>query len=552
MTILIKNTNMDADSFSILKKAAARILNLRGIGISDACADYTITLAVSDTYEGERFVVDAGNNAASVTASDALNLHAGVGRFFTESVFDGRGGFEPFEGKIDFTPAKSLRGMYFATHFYNFYQSAPLEKVYEVIEDLAMRGCNNLFVWFDMHHFVSMDDPDAVALADRLHALLKYANRIGIKGSFTMLANEGFASSPEHMRAEWWIQNGYTSLPDSHYHIEICPNKDGGLEEILRERRAMLERFADLDIAYISYWPYDQGGCTCKKCAPWGANGFLKILPRFKKLLNEFFPKAELIISTWYFDKFIPGEWDAFYPHMKDASLCGSEYIMSFFFNGELPEVLRKNGIPDGLKFVDFPEISMYTCSPWGGFGAIAYPKFLNTTNQNSGHLYSGGYPYSEGIFEDVNKYCTQTYYTGLYTDANEAILNYVKFEFCVSGDAARELADAIIKSETAQARDKIHADKTGTSERFPIKDTSDIQYVYDIFTKYDKIIPESIRKSRAFRLWYLRAVIDRELSLCDGYPIRSEICQKCMKELNEFYYATEKTQRWVKAPVGV
>lgn len=551
MKISISNINMGQDSFLILKKSADRIFSLRGINLVEEGADYLISVKVNNMLDGERFVIESDEKACSITASDDLNIHAGLGRFFTESVFDGRGCFTPFKGKIDFVPQKPLRGMYFATHFYNFYQSAPIEKVYEVIEDLALRGCNNLFVWFDMHHFNSMDDPDAIVLADRMHSMLKYANRIGIKGSLTLLSNEGFASSPENVRAEWWIQNGYTALPDSHYHLEICPNKEGGLEEILKERRQMLERFADLDIAYVSYWPYDQGGCTCEKCSPWGANGYLKILPHFKKLLHEFFPQAQIIVSTWYFDKFIPGEWDAFYPHMKDGSLCGSEYIMSFFFNGVMPEVLTKNGIPEGLKFVDFPEISMYTCSPWGGFGAIALPRFLNTTNEKSGHLYSGGYPYSEGIFEDINKYMTMTYYSGLYPDARDAIRAYVKFEFCVQGQESDELADAIIKSETAQAKDKYKAEVTGTTIRFIIKDTSDIEYVYGVFEKYNKILPENITKSRSFRLWYIRAVLDRELMLCDGYPIRSELAQKLMKEVNDFYYADEKTCRWVKAPEG-
>lgn len=552
MIIKFSNINMESDSFSILKKSAKRILNLRQIEISDKGFDYEITVSVSNVFSGERFVIDADETKAEIIASDSLNVHAGLGRFFTESRFDGIGGFRPYTGKIDFTPAKSLRGMYFATHFYNFYQTAPIEKVYEVIEDLALRGCNNLFVWFDMHHFNSMQDPDAVELADRLHDMLKYANRIGIKGSFTLLANEAFSNSPESMRAEWWIQNGYTMLPDDHYHLEICPNKEGGLEEILRERREMFEKFKDLDIAYISYWPYDQGGCTCSKCAPWGANGFLKILPAFKKLLNEYFPKAEVIVSSWYFDKFVPGEWDAFYPRITDGSLCGSKYIMSFFFNGVLPDVIAKKGVPDGIKFVDFPEISMYTCNPWGGFGAIALPNFLNTTNEKSGHLYDGGYPYSEGIFEDINKYITQTYYTGLYTDAEDAILSYVKFEFCVDGEDAELLAKAIIKSETAQAKTKAYAEKTGSTNRYTVINSSDVQFVYDIFQKYDKILPENIRKSRNFRLWYIRSVIDRELTLCDGYPLKSDICQKYMKEINEFYYANSMTCRWVKAPYGV
>ena len=44
---------------------------------------------------------------------------------------DGRGGFTPLAEAVTFTPVKPLRGMYFATHFGNFYHVAPIEEVLE-------------------------------------------------------------------------------------------------------------------------------------------------------------------------------------------------------------------------------------------------------------------------------------------------------------------------------------------------------------------------------------------------------------------------------------
>jgi hypothetical protein len=32
-----------------------------------------------------------------------------------------------------------------------------------------------------------------------------------------------------------------------------------------------------ISLGFIVMWPYDQGGCTCSHCAPWGTNGFLKV-----------------------------------------------------------------------------------------------------------------------------------------------------------------------------------------------------------------------------------------------------------------------------------
>jgi hypothetical protein len=44
---------------------------------------------------------------------------------------------------------KPIHGMYFASHFFNFYHVAPIEQVYRLQEDLALRGCNALMAWYD-------------------------------------------------------------------------------------------------------------------------------------------------------------------------------------------------------------------------------------------------------------------------------------------------------------------------------------------------------------------------------------------------------------------
>ena len=48
--------------------------------------------------------------------------------------------------------AEAVRGIYFATHFHNFYHDAPLEEVQRYVEDLGLWGFNVLAVWYDMRH----------------------------------------------------------------------------------------------------------------------------------------------------------------------------------------------------------------------------------------------------------------------------------------------------------------------------------------------------------------------------------------------------------------
>lgn len=538
------NLGMSADSFAVLHNAAKRVLALRRLGLSEDDG-YAVTVVLDGSLKNDRYIITAKSDGADIVAANDCAIHAAFGRLMLESKFDGKGGFAPLTECIDFTPAKPLRGMYFATHFHNFYHNAPIEQVYEVIEDLAMRGCNSLLVWFDMHHYYSMEDEGAQELVQRLRAMLKYANKIGMGGSLTMLSNEAFKSSPEELRAPNAIMGKYHTRPYGHYHVEICPSRPGGIEKILEYRRQMLEYFKDLKIDYVVYWPYDQGGCTCADCEPWGANGFLKLLPHFKALVKQVMPNTKVIVSTWYFNKFIEGEWQAFYDKLGDDMFKDVPYIMSFFHNGNVPECIRKGGIPEGVRFIDFPEISMWSCKPWGGYGASVLTKFLQTTNDASAHFYHGGFPYSEGIFEDANKFIMLSSYTGLYPNAYDALRAWVAHEFCCDDE---ELYQAILKTETALARGY---DRTGEFLRVPIKDTSDIEWVYETMQKYNDILPENITSSRNFRLFYLRSVIDRELADCDFCPNNSEVCQQAMKEIFEIYHSDERTYPSLRPPYG-
>ncbi|HNZ97752.1 MAG TPA: glycosyltransferase family 2 protein, partial [Thermoanaerobaculia bacterium] len=47
------------------------------------------------------------------------------------------------------------------------------------------------------------------------------------------LANEAYANSPVELRADWTAgHDGYHHPPGGHYHVEICPSRDGGAELI--------------------------------------------------------------------------------------------------------------------------------------------------------------------------------------------------------------------------------------------------------------------------------------------------------------------------------
>ncbi len=541
MIFTLTNHSMPEASFAILRATLTRRLGERLCSLGEG--GYTLTLVLDETYTDDRYTVVPGENSVALTAGNAAALHAAVGRFLFASRFDGHGGFTPLTEAVDFTPARPLRGMYFATHFYNFYHNAPIEEVYTVIEDLALRGCNALLVWYDMHHFTGVDQPESLELITRLKAFMHYAKQIGMLASILMLANEGFASSPEQLRATNEAQNGYHTKLNGYYFRELCPSTPGGLAEILAERSTVLEAFADVQPDYVCFWPYDQGGCTCADCAPWGANGLLKIFPHFVKLVREVWPGTRFIFSTWYFDKFYKGEWEAFYPRLQDGTLADADYIMSFFHLGQLPEAIDRDGIPEGVRFIDFPEISMHSSWPWGGFGANPLARFLDETNEKSGHLYAGGYPYSEGIFEDINKHIILGWYSGQHKRAADAVREYARFEFCCDDDA---LVDAILRTETALARAR---GSTKPPFSFQIKNTADVDAVWATISAYDARLPESVRALPRWRMIYLRAMLDVEIAR-DSCTGNSKPAQDAFRELFAMYYACDKTYVSVCPPL--
>jgi len=119
-------------------------------------------------------------------------------------------------------------------------------------------------------------------------------------------------------------------------------------------------------------------------------------------MLKTMFPHARTIVSTWCFDGVINGEfqglWDAI---DKEPSLA--DFIMADAHE-KFPLFVLEHGRPDGVPILNFPEISMIGMLPWGGFGANPLPQHIDRMWQPACGLVSGGFPYSEGIYEDVNK----------------------------------------------------------------------------------------------------------------------------------------------------
>ncbi|MCK5347172.1 MAG: hypothetical protein KAR20_27375, partial [Candidatus Heimdallarchaeota archaeon] len=51
------------------------------------------------------------------------------------------------------------------------------------------------------------------------------------------------------------------------------------------------------------------------------------------------------------------------------------DYIMADGHDNYFPKYLLEQGVPGNLPLLNFPEISMFGMSPWGGYGTNPAPR---------------------------------------------------------------------------------------------------------------------------------------------------------------------------------
>lgn len=444
-----------------------------------------------------------------------------------------------------FTSFKNVCGMYFATHFSNYYDSAPLEEIYEYVEDLAFWGMGYLKVWFDMHHYRNMDE--GKHQSTRLIAMLKHAQMMGVKIVLGGLANEAFKDSPKDLRADWTCgKNGYIYDLNDHFHIEICPSKEGGLEQIISDRRSVLDVFGkELNLDAYTLGAYDEGGCTCDKCAPWGSNGYLRVVEELLPVMKEYAKgkKPEIFLSTWQFGTFTGNdvEYEGLNEAFKEGRLSDIDYIVAEPQYATYP---FKEGLP--REIIGFPEISMFRASPWGGYGANPMPKHFQEIWDRDGDKLAGGWPYSEGMYEDINKIIMLRFYRDNQS-AEATIREYLNYEFGLEGEMLEKAAEAIMDMDDTLEREyelpyyqnedgeRILNDPKTIVHRYVIKNPEKVEKIEKTICEINDVLPEEIREKKKWRMIYLRAVIDGELKRNDYY--RNDVVFEYFREIERMAY---------------
>ena len=272
----------------------------------DGPGDVQIEMAVRPSSPREGFTIaDGPHGSIRIVGTDVRGLLYGVGRFLRSSRFDD-GGFTPGTWRGTSAPEKPFRCIYFATHFHNYYHESPVADIARYVEELGLWGYNAVLVWYDMHHFRGFDDPASRAMIERLRdPRCGQGDRSGCRSRRP--CQRRLCRQPSRAAADAADATG----DSRHVWNRVVPQQTGARELVLSCFRREFDAFRDIGIDYLSIWPYDQGGCGCEQCRPWGANGFLKMAEPVARLARDAFPRVKVVLSTWLFDARInEGEWE--------------------------------------------------------------------------------------------------------------------------------------------------------------------------------------------------------------------------------------------------
>lgn len=483
-------------------------------------AQLVVELSIDSSIGNEGYqIADGTNGAIRVIGQGDRGLLYGVGEFLRTSRYD-QGGFTPGNWRGRSVPAVPVRGIYFATHFHNFYHDAPIDEVRRYVQELGLWGANLLFVWYDMHHFSGFEDPEAVEFRKRLYDICKAAQDIGLGIGFTVLANEAYSSSPADLRAQ---QSG--GQRGGWYDCQVCPSKPGGLSYILTGLGQELDWLADLRPEYVWIWPYDQGGCGCADCRPWGCNGFLKVANPLASLARQRLPGVKVVLSTWFLDS---TEWQGLTKAIESQQ-PRPDYLLADS-PGDFPSCALDETVRAGVPLINFPEISMWGRDPWGAYGASPTPARCERLRKQTGNKLSGGTPYSEGIFEDMNKAIWLKFYWDKNCTAEETLKEYVAFEF--SPTVVDDVLKAVRLLEETWPGKQVGAKSLEANE---------------LVQRAEAQLTPQAKNAWRWRILLLRTIIDSELHRTQGV-FRGPVLRQACEELTQIYHA-EQADALVRPP---
>lgn len=392
-------------------------------------------LAAPESYQ----ITTDSDGMVRVTGSDALGLYYGIGKLLHTALWNEQS-FVPHPPTGIQTPKSSFRAIYFSVHNYNWYHLAPTEDLIEYLEEMLLWGYNAIHCIVPVMNITTVGDVVFRDSVDRARRLYTLARSVGLRTSLGINPNQGLLGSPHELDADQTVLRWRAGR-------NLCPSKPGAVAHLREIWRAKFEQFLDIGIDYIHMWPYDEGGCCCDQCWPWGAKGYGNICLEVYREAIKYYPNAKYIVGTWCFDvqkkdENDPREFEGLYRRLTGDMAC-FDYIM-VDAHGDFPQYVLDH---DAVKpVVNFPEISMWGLYPWGGFGSNPLPKRFQRIWDSAKHVLLGGMPYSEGIYEDILKIQCVGYYWKPDAHYRDILAEYIRYYY--AADVVPEVLEIMERIE--------------------------------------------------------------------------------------------------------
>ena len=485
MKILIQSNGHEKQA-SLLKRNIEDRISVEYVegGIT---IDLNINSAIG-TSEGYQIMCE--QDVWKIVGADISGLYFGIGKFLHSAKWTEED-FLPQSTKGVVVPDCDFRATYFSIHFSNWYHMAPTEELEKYLEEIMLWGYNTIVCIVPLVCFDSCDEPAFFEAVEKIRSIFLLAKKTKMKVGLSINPNQGLKTTPHEFDADPSCYDNRCTMTGRN----ICPSITGAMEYMKYLWVMILKQFTDIGLDYMVSWPYDEGGCGCEKCRPWGANGFAELSRELSKEVKRFYANAKFIYSTWFFDQPIDeGEFEGLYKRLNDEDMQYIDYLMSDAGKGYQQYVLDHEVIK---PIVGFPEISMWRLFPWGGRGANPLLKRFQGIWDKTKHIMSGGMPYSEGMYEDISKVQFAGYYWDKKRNYRDIMKEYISYEY------ASEVFEDVL-----EMMELIEINHVGVGERKEPNMEAAIR-ADAIARDVQERLGERAKKSWRWRILYIRARID-------------------------------------------
>lgn len=535
----------------LLRRCVEERSGARVTAASDA--EFVVSFVLNRALAEEAYELRSTAQGVEISGADFNALVYGMGRFLHQSHYHTRG-ICPLTWRGVSVPKASLRAVYFAMHFFNWYQQCEPEEIERYIEDLMLWGVNAVFVIYPRISLSGWDDPNAEKAFAVLRKIFTAAKKMNMKTGYQS-SNQDFNPPRADVAADKSLLLAKTGNL-------ICTGSEEGYQHLKSMIFRILREAAKIGIDYMTFFSYDEGGCCCEKCWPWGPKGLYNYVKRMSADIRaELLPDIKIIMATWYFGR---GEhngqdWPGFYERIRQDEAAGDNWLDMILIETRDDPACRyilEHGKPsEKIPVVTFPDIYMMGVHPWGGYGAILAPKQLCDEQMRYAAVSNGCYMYSEGIADDMQKaICAQLVWDPS-IPADSTIADYCGYEFpMVDQDKAVRMVNLIGDNQFL----------THLFSKQPA-DLDKAEEAWQLAQELDQQISPQMKQNWRWRIVYIRTILDRiRYNNCaaDGWPYENynrgphqhdfwppylqgnQEAEELMMELIHIYHALEVNDR--------